>query len=317
MHPYWDCFTEPILSCLHPRAIVEIGSEAGKTTQVLLAFCQKHEATLHAIDPVPTFDVAAWQEKYGTRFVFHRSVSIAALPTIAHYDVVLIDGDHNWYTVFHELKLIEKRSVTTSQPFPLVLLHDVGWPYGRRDLYYNPASIPDAYRHPYERKGLRHGTETLQKQGGINARLCHATTENTPRNGVLTAVEDFLTETPLALEWLFVPGFHGLGILYPAELKQENRSFAEILETWALPAPLKQYIERLEAARLTLSTALWDRDYDRRMRETEWQQKYRQLNAEKQRLSIALQSTVAELEKARHPIRNRPETTHPGSSEDP
>ena len=93
MYPYWDVITEPLLTFLQPRIIVEIGSEQGKSTQQLLAFCETHDAMLHAIDPFPKFDVVAWQARHGDRFVFHAATSLEALPEIDRYDAVLIDGD--------------------------------------------------------------------------------------------------------------------------------------------------------------------------------------------------------------------------------
>ena len=69
-------------------------------------------------------------------------------------DVVLIDGDHNWYTVFNELRLIEEMSRLKGFPMPLVMFHDIGWPYGRRDMYYNPSDIPEEFRQPIGKGGL-------------------------------------------------------------------------------------------------------------------------------------------------------------------
>ena len=40
-------------------------------------------------------------------------------------------------------------------PLPVCFLHDVGWPYGRRDLYYAPERIPEEFRQPWAQKGLR------------------------------------------------------------------------------------------------------------------------------------------------------------------
>ena len=38
-------------------------------------------------------------------------------------------------------------------------MHDVGWPYGRRDLYYAPEQIPEEFRQPYRRAGHAAGNE--------------------------------------------------------------------------------------------------------------------------------------------------------------
>src|ERR687894_1538058 len=154
MHRFWDSIIEPVLEALQPRSIVEIGSDKGFNTRNLVEFCQRSDAKLHVVDPLPKYDVAAWQERYGEHIAFYSVLSLNAMLLIDRFDVVLIDGDHNWYTVLSELKLIEKRCKELSQPFPLVLMHDIGWPYGRRGLYYKPETIPDAYRRPFSKEGM-------------------------------------------------------------------------------------------------------------------------------------------------------------------
>ena len=139
----WQYLVHPLLESANSLHILEIGSETGNTTKKLAEYCLRKNGTLHAIDPSPHYDTTKWEERYGKMFTFHQKTSLEALPDISGYDTVLIDGDHNWYTIFNELQLIEKHCKT----FPLVLLNDTGWPYARRDLYYNPDTIPSEFRH--------------------------------------------------------------------------------------------------------------------------------------------------------------------------
>ncbi len=76
-------------------------------------------------------------------------------------DAALIDGDHNWYTVINEVRMLADKSEAQGHEFPLTLLHDVGWPYGRRDQYCDPDAIPDEYRQPIHSGGLWPGEEGL------------------------------------------------------------------------------------------------------------------------------------------------------------
>ena len=299
MYPYWDVITEPLLMLLQPRIIVEIGAEQGKSTHRLLTFCQEHDAVLHAIDPAPKFDVAAWQALHGDRFVFHAATSLEALPRIERYDAVLIDGDHNWYTVYHELKTIEAQCAARQEAFPFVLLHDIAWPYGRRDLYYDPASIPDAHRHPHARGGLRPGDPGLQEHGGYSANLIHATTEGTPHNGVCTAIEDFLEQTPLALDFIAVPGFHGLGVLCPRALRASHPALSEALDAWTLPDPLRRYVERLEAVRVNISIQKIEQTRTSQQAQQAAQAKLARMAERIQALTNNLQTQRAELERLR------------------
>ncbi|MEZ5167505.1 MAG: hypothetical protein R2695_13815 [Acidimicrobiales bacterium] len=42
--------------------------------------------------------------------MFHRALSLDALRHTPAFDVALIDGDHNWYTVYHECRLLAEAS---------------------------------------------------------------------------------------------------------------------------------------------------------------------------------------------------------------
>ena len=73
----------------------------------------------------------------------------------------LIDGDHNWYTVVNELRMLRDNARAGREPLPVLILHDVGWPYGRRDLYYDPSTIPEEHRQPHRKAGMRLGRAEL------------------------------------------------------------------------------------------------------------------------------------------------------------
>ena len=250
MRRFWDIVIEPILDAVQPEILVEIGSDRGDNTINLLEFCQRNDARLHVIDPLPKYDVEAWKEKYHRHLVFHKDLSLNALPLIEKFDVVLIDGDHNWHTVFNELKLIERSSQEDSQSFPLVMLHDIGWPYGRRDLYYDPENIPGESQQPYKKKGISPDLPELVDKGGLNQHLYNAARANEPKSGVLTAVEDFMDETQQQLDLIKLPGLNGLGILVPEQLKRENTKLADLLEKLNPSTIIVNYVECLEEARL-------------------------------------------------------------------
>jgi hypothetical protein len=245
MKRLWDTMIEPILEATRPKSIVEIGSDEGLNTRNLLEFCERTDAVLHVIDPVPKYDVSEWLERYGERFVFYPALSLDVIPSLGTFDLVLVDGDHNWYTVYNELRSIEERCAGSGQPFPLVMLHDIDWPFGRRDLYYDPDTVPEAYRQPFGTKGVRPGDVGLCDEGGLIQGYTKAVHEGGSHNGVFTAVEDFLRETSLDLDLMRIPGFHGLGVLIPRRLR-ENENLVEVLRTWDLPPAVVRHIERLE-----------------------------------------------------------------------
>ena len=111
------------------------------------------------------------------RYVFHEALSLDVLPTLEPMDAALIDGDHNWYTVYNELRLLADGARRAGAPLPVMIMHDVLWPYGRRDLYYAPEQIPEEFRQPYAQKGMRPGGKKLLERGGLNPTMCNALEE--------------------------------------------------------------------------------------------------------------------------------------------
>ena len=80
--------------------------------------------------------------------------------------------------------MLAEASASAGAPLPVLILHDVCWPYGRRDLYYVPERIPEEFRQPYAQRGMRPGT-----QGAAPARRAqpHACTTRSRRAGPATA----------------------------------------------------------------------------------------------------------------------------------
>jgi hypothetical protein len=136
-----------------------------------------------------------------------------AIPALGPLDAYVIDGDHNYYTVSEELLAIER--VCEGTRFPLVLFHDACWPHARRDSYYAPERIPDQHRQP-----LAHDVCLVPWKGaaepGEGLRYpCVAAHEGGPRNGVLTAIEDFVAGRE-GLGFARIPAFFGLAVLWPS-----------------------------------------------------------------------------------------------------
>ena len=209
----WRHIILPVFKAANIRRILEIGAEAGFSTNVLLKYVSRNQGLLYCIDPSPEFDAEELKSNYPNHFVFYKDLSLNALPSLPQIDAVLIDGDHNWYTVYHELKEVEKIHGSNAIKQPVVFVHDISWPYGRRDLYYNPQTIPEQYCHPHEQKGILPNKSELSFDRGLNKDLWNATHEGGEHNGVLSAVENYLAESKLEFEFLKLPLYFGLGIL--------------------------------------------------------------------------------------------------------
>ena len=223
MHRFWDTIIEPLITAAAPQIIIEVGSASGKNTRNLLQYCARSGADLHAVDPKPGFDPEELSRNAGHALHIHRNLSLSVLPELEAADVVLLDGDHNWYTVHEELLTLQRVAKAAGKPFPLTILHDVDWPFGRRDMYYDVATVPAEHRRPTAKGGLWPG-HSEHVPGGVRSEFETATIEGGPKNGIRTAIEDFLAGAGTGLDFADVAGYHGLGLIVdPGTLASNER----------------------------------------------------------------------------------------------
>ena len=248
----------PCLDAASARSVAEVGAYAGDLTRLLCDWAATRDppAAVLAIDPEPQPPLVELAgERPGLELV--RRTSLEALPEIALPDAVIVDGDHNYWTVAEELRLIAERA--SGPELPLIFLHDVGWPHARRDDYFDAAQIPPEHRRPVagEGGGLFPG-EPGQRPGGLPYPKS-AEREGGPRNGVRTAVEDFVDGHD-GLRFAIVPAFFGLGVVW-----HEGAAWADRVEAVLAPWDGSGLVARLEAARVHhlaaahgLQTELWE-----------------------------------------------------------
>jgi len=191
MQRVFDSHVRHLLDRYRPKTILEIGVLRGANTRCVLDWCSRNGARLTSLDPVrwegdlpeavkqplsgykykrgqPRFDshvimpeplVEAFRlglDRYWTCLKL-RSLNYFESTQAQHFDLYLIDGDHNYYTVSRELEAIHR----LGKAGDVVLFNDVVGACARRDQYYDPSFIPPEY---------------------VGGR----------RQGVLTAIEDFL-----------------------------------------------------------------------------------------------------------------------------
>jgi hypothetical protein len=249
MFPFWDDVVAPIVKAARTKRLIEIGALRGENT-VLLLEALGDDAELHVVDPLPEFDPEEHTRRFPGRYVFHRDLSLNVLPDAGAFDVALIDGDHNWYTVYNELQLLRKAAERDQRPLPILIMHDVCWPYGRRDLYYNPADIPAEFRQPYARRGIRPGRPDVLPAGGMNVTLCNAEVEGGPRNGVMTALDDFLVELDVPVRVLVIPIYFGLAIVVEERVFDSNPELRELLDHFESRTGKEELLKLSEHIRL-------------------------------------------------------------------
>jgi hypothetical protein len=231
----------PCLDAVGARSLAEVGAFAGDLTRVLVSWAQRNGASVMAIDPAPQPGLVELAEAH-SELELVRETSLAALPHIPLPDAIVIDGDHNYYTVSEELRLIGER--TPGVELPLLFFHDVRWPHARRDDYFDVRQIPPASRHPTvpDGLGLVPGDPDVRRGGLPYPRS--AAHEGGAGNGVLTAVEDFVAardDVRLAI----VPAFFGFGVAWHTG-KPWSDQIAAILDSF----DQHPVLERLEANRV-------------------------------------------------------------------
>lgn len=161
----------------HSPTLLEVGIDRGVTLIPLVAFLARTKKSFTAIG----IDVMVQEQ---VRIVLanldlnqHQLAhciegnSLSVLPKMVDqgmkFDVVLIDGDHNYYTVAEELKHLEAITL----PHSLVILDDYDGRWAERDLFY-------ADREDY--KDNAHATPKVE----------------TEKHGVKTAVDEWLAAHP-------------------------------------------------------------------------------------------------------------------------
>ena len=258
--PFWEIAVAPVIRATRARRVVEVGALRGETTEQMLDGLGS-EVELHVIDPLPLFDPAEHEQRFPGRYFFHRDISHNVLPGLPPVDVALIDGDHNWYTVFHELEMLSRTAREAGEALPVLILHDVGWPYGRRDLYYEPSRIPEEFRQPYRRAGMDPNLKKLWDVGGMNATLNNAEMPGGRRNGVMTALDDFMDGYDRPLRRLVLPFYFGLAIVAEEERIASTPELAAVLDHLASAEGRQELLELSEKIRIdaTVREQNWTR----------------------------------------------------------
>src|SRR6478735_6298400 len=133
------------LDAIQAKSVLEVGSYKGELTSDLLAWAEGSGASIAGLDLV-------------------LKTSHDALAEIEFPDAIVIDGDHNYFTLREELRIIGERA--PGAEIPLLMFHDVCWPHARRDTYYAPERIPEEHRQPIGNNvGLAPGNPGVSEMG--------------------------------------------------------------------------------------------------------------------------------------------------------
>jgi hypothetical protein len=223
-------------------SVTEVGALDGDLTRLLLLWANRGGGQVTAVDPSP-HPALEMLARDNAELILIREPSHTALAHAPLSDTIILDGDHNYYTVSGELRIIADRAAEEGRRLPLLLLHDVGWPHGRRDDYYAPEQIPARHRHPIVPEGCLYPGDPGTRSGAVPYHH-PAAREGGPGNGVLTAVEDFVSDRE-ELHLAVVPTFFGIGLVWDRTMPAAG-ALAELLAEW----DRNPHLKRLERNRV-------------------------------------------------------------------
>jgi hypothetical protein len=226
--------------------VVEIGSETGEMSVLLASAAAARGGTLYVVEPFPSARLRALADECSNVKVID-DISPAAFAHLPRAGLYVVDGDHNYVTVRAEVEAIFSDAASADC---LAVMHDIGWPSGRRDQYYAPDRLPaeSVWPHSFSRGAVVDRSELAGEGRGFrgNGSFALATHEGGPRNGVRTAIEDVLAERD-DLAMLTTPLVFGLGVI-------GHRDFAGWTDVQRLMAPYvdNPTLETMERNRLDL-----------------------------------------------------------------
>lgn len=295
-------FFKVIFAAREITTVVEVGVESGQVSSV---YAELGASMVHCVEPTPTDELrAALGENPKLKLVERPSPE--ALSELPVADLYVLDGDHNYATAHAELVWIMKNA-----PDAVVALHDVLWPWSRRDLYYQPSLLTAEDTHPATEDGVTvwHDDVTAAGFTGEGA-FTVATRAGGERNGVLTAVEDALAEG--GGDWLLeiVPAIFGMGVM----VRKGAPGAAKILKALQ-PYTSSKLLATMENNRIALYTRVLQLQYEvethrantNRLVETMTAQRHEieRLRAELDRANSEVEARRNESQTLRHEVAQR------------
>lgn len=247
---------KPILQCVAPRQICEIGAYRGISTVALARLAAQNKGELLVVDPAiePT-DIAVEAD----HVKYFSMLSTEFLATPRNIDIFFIDGDHNYEVVSAELQLIVERHCETKAP--ILFVHDTGWPCARRDMYYDVSRIERS--HPLLREPEIPLTECefAPVRIALKRDVDFAQNEGGSQNGVQAAVEDFLDSNE---KWTcaHLPSLYGMTVIWDeagvsSELSGKLRGLRDLFDEIAPFLSILEFNRVFLLSELNRHGALW------------------------------------------------------------
>ena len=203
------------LSRFNVGKILVIGLSNEVIINEIVNYCIDKNCSINAIDSkinlmelIDGYDDL--DDKTKKNITYFKGDSLDILPELYDFDAVFINDDPNWYTVYNELNIIKNNN----ENFPIVFVCNNKYPHKRRDSYINPEKIPEEYKNEcYKDLPILYEEDGETKRTMVKDGFCHAIHKDTPKNGVLTAIEDFIKENS-SLKLLDINPLEGITLIY-------------------------------------------------------------------------------------------------------
>jgi hypothetical protein len=224
------------------ETVVEVGVESGQVSSI---YTELGASRVYCVDPFPTAGLRrTMADNDALQLVEKASPGVLADVPVA--DLYVLDGDHNYAVVKREVDWI-----LANAPDAVIVLHDLLWPWSRRDLYYQPSPLAAEDIHPSSADGPTVWHDGLTPAGFVGrGAFTSAVAAGGKRNGVLTAVEDAISEVGDD-SWLFalVPAVFGMGVVF-----RQTTPAAEALAHDLRPYSQSALLATMENNRIALYT---------------------------------------------------------------
>ena len=187
MDKLYKNYTLKILNSLKPKRILEIGVYEGANTAKILRWCKSNRSHLTSVDPcewigdtlpksfrapyknkslklIPKYLINIYEKSIEKFWSVKKKTSLDYLKNEKKkFDLIILDGDHNYYTVLNELNSLKKNLADNY----CIILNDVYGKWSRKDQYCDIRDIPSEFQNPKKQGVMPAIDEFLNRNHGI------------------------------------------------------------------------------------------------------------------------------------------------------
>ena len=250
MHAPWNSVLQSLIKAVERTRVLCLGSETESHQDKLAEAICSLGIQFTLVGSKASFDREALKRKHGPLFQLIQNNNPSSLENYFPADLVFIRGASNWFTVFNHLKLVESLCDKGGYTFPVVGVFNTGWPYGRRDSYAEHSEVPAQFKQPHKTGGLIPGSNGVHLSAGFDLNSEHAIEEGGSKNGVLTAIDEFISSTSQELRLTTLEGLHGISLVYSQEVLSRNSNLNNLIKDFSPSTILAEHLSEVEKQRV-------------------------------------------------------------------